>query len=201
VIVATVIGFTGTQNTGKTTLLNALSTSGVAGLLVDTVSMPRTVQRLYGKTLAEIVAVASNVPGYQRSIMSHKVEHLAKLDLSSVSLLCTDRSPVDFVAYAELWVEQNQSDDSWLPELRMQALRDLKAYSGIVFIPPHPDIPFETQPDRGSLETQQRLHELCLGFMARPEFQALNLPVLELAQLDLTDRVATVKDFLQRCTT
>lgn len=169
---ARLIGFTGAHGTGKSTILNALANRNLPNVVIDTFSVSRSVQADYGKPLNEIVAVAANVPEYQNRIRQRKADHIATLQQQYPDdyLIFTDRTPIDFYAYAKLWAQQNAMDGQWVIDYRNQCARDMVAYSKVFFVPPR-KFPFVAELERASKETQVIHHEFCKDFIrtfARP---------------------------------
>lgn len=193
-----VIGLTGAHNTGKSYLLKHFAELPASeGVVIDLVSAPRSVQAEYGKTLEEIVSVPNAVEGFQKRILEFKRNHLASLLESKPAVIVTDRSPLDVIAYAELWVERHGSkphDMEWLQELRRQALVDLAAYSHIIFLPVLSAISFTPESARGSGATQLRHHELCSALVLEASRQ---IPVTTLHQSGLPYRLQALTSITQ----
>lgn len=169
---AHIIGFTGAHGTGKSTILKALGARNLPNVVIDVFSVPRSVQADYGKPLAEIVALQENVPEYQERISRRKAEHLAALrdQYDDDVLVFTDRTPIDFYAYARTWVEQNNYGHEWLIHYRNQCAREMLGYNKVYLVPPR-KFPFVAEVNRGSEDTQKKNHEFCKDFIrtfARP---------------------------------
>lgn len=161
------VGVSGAHGTGKSMVLKHLESLGLSDVVIDSFSVPRSVQDDYGMPLAEIVADPARVPEYQNRIAARKIERLNSLRETYAGqdkLIFADRTPIDFYAYARTWVGQNNQYRGWLHDYHMQCAKDILAYDLILLIPPR-KFPFVEEVQRGSKETQALNHSYCMQFV------------------------------------
>jgi predicted ATPase len=184
-----IIGFTGAQGTGKSTVLEAIRTWAAHNshqttkIIVDTHSVSRQAQLEIDKTsnLAAIVSDAQKVMDLQNAIRETKKAHIQKLltENPDADFIFTDRSPVDFMAYAKLWMseadiptELEEETFIWLKRYLKSCAQDTVLYDMIVYFPTGV-IPFVSEVARGSEATQLQHAQHCklfLTFMSLPSF-------------------------------
>lgn len=178
---ASIIGLSGAHGTGKSTILAALAARCLPNVVVDTFSIARSVQNEYGQDLQTIVSNPDNVPAYQKRIRTRKAEHLAELAsrYGNDTFIFTDRTPIDFFAYAKLWAETNVVAHEWLTTYRYECASDLREYTKVFLVPPR-KFPFVVEQQRASEATQRKHHEYCKSFIrtfARPHKMVTPLDV------------------------
>ncbi len=189
-----IIGFTGSHATGKSTLLEELRQTFAKSdeVVVDTFSVPRASQaQLYpGMALADIVSNLDRVTALQNLVLQKKSEHLAKLrsENPDARFILTDRSPVDFIAYTCLWIEQSLKENEtpeamtqWLKAYVSECLVDVsQQYSAIVYFPAN-RFPFVSEANRGSAETHTRHDQLISKTLAIAHVEVVTLDSVALS--------------------
>lgn len=164
---AVIIGVTGAHGTGKTTALKKLADMNAPNVVIDDFSVPRSVQAMYDKPLAEIIADPANVPEFQervRQIKAYRVIALRKEYPDDRIRVFTDRSPVDFYAYTRTWVEKHRLSSAWLHQYQMECAKDLLHYDSILVMPPR-NFFFVAEANRADEATQKLNHEYCMSFV------------------------------------
>lgn len=192
-----IIGFSGTHNTGKSTVLQHIAALNNPRIVVDTFSISRSVQADYGKPLSEIMSNPDNVLGYQTLVLMRKRSHLQNLRVMYPGddvLILTDRTPIDINAYTRLWLNQNKITNAtdWLTSYTSACKADSLVYDSILFFPPRKEIKFVAESGRASQETQRELHNLCKDFIRK---QGLSVTYVKPVSLDA--RVAYILNHIE----
>jgi nicotinamide riboside kinase len=154
-----VIAISGTQNTGKSTILNELNDLDWD---VDDFKVSRVIQAEWNKTLAEIVQFEQQMIDFQDEVIKRKYEHdLALVNDGHNDIILTERSFADIAAYAQQWVEQSENDlYAWLNSYRERCKKYQQIYSAIILLRPFKNIKFEKDPNRDSEQNQSNIDKL-----------------------------------------
>jgi len=191
------IAFSGPQNSGKTTLLNALKEE--TGLTVDDFKVSRAVQAKMGHDrLSDAVKTFEYVRDFQIEIAKTKLLHDTYVKLNSHFLvepdaILTERSFADIAAYAEHWVTSINTTEArkWLDHYISSCKTSQQIYDGIVFTPSHKDIKFENDPNRANEESQKKMESLILF-----QCKQFGVPYHVVESVSINDRVEEVKAFI-----
>lgn len=189
-----IIGFTGSHGTGKSTLLEELrrTFAQTDDVVIDTHSVSRESQAQLGAgaALVDIVNDLDRMMALQNIILQKKSDHLTKLRSANpdARFILTDRSPVDFVAYTCLWIEQNLKEQEppeyvarWLKAYVSECLVDVsQQYSAVVYFPAN-RFPFVSEAARGSAETHTRHDQLTSKTLAIAHVEVVTLDSVALS--------------------
>ena len=194
-----VIGFSGAHGTGKTTLLTALNLKNYSGVVVDTESMSRKVQKeLNGAdaTLESVVSDPANVTRFQERILTEKSLHIVQIlaNTPAASTILTDRTPVDCYAYARMWTERHKFTgwEHWLYTYWTSCIKDMHQYERIVLLPPAA-FNFVSEGQRADQDTQQQHASYCNDFIDSIPLRNVHT----VTSLSIEDRVSEMTSILQ----
>lgn len=195
----TVIAISGTQGSGKTTVLNELQKNGYA---IDTYKVSRAVQEeLKSQALTEVTGSFEVMKQYQELVFKRKYERDMSLK-NTGGLILTERSFIDIAAYASLWLAKiidsgEQVDTEWgLAFTRKCKDAQLEVYGGAVMIPLLPGIQHEQDPKRASYNDSDAFYRICTGFisiMLGPTF-----PIYTVYETSIPNRIESIQHFLTR---
>ena len=194
------IAFSGPQNSGKTTLLNALKEE--TRLTVDDFKVSRAVQAKMGHDrLSDAVKTFEYVRDFQVEIAKTKLSHDTSVKCNSrffvepniILTILTERSFADIAAYAQHWVTAVNTPEArkWLDDYIAVCKTSQQIYDGIVFTPSHKDIKFENDPNRANEESQKQMESLILF-----QCKQFDVPYHVVESVSINDRVAEVKKFI-----
>lgn len=191
---AKVIGLSGPQGGGKTTLLNGLKEKG---LYVDDFKVSREVQAQLGwDSLDRVLDKVDTMMAFQTKIVNVKRErdeqNRARTD---VDIILTERTFADIAAYTQLWSLELAHAGKWTVEDAMQFAVEFvsdcsyfqHSYAGNMLLPFMPHIAWQADPNRAR---HDHIEFIVLELDAF--FRTMNpktVPVFTVTQGSITDRV------------
>lgn len=191
---AKVIGVSGPQGGGKTTLLAGLKEKG---LFVDDFKVAREVQAQLGWTsLERVMDSVDTMMAFQTKIVNVKREreeqNRARTD---VDLIFTERTFADIAAYTQLWSFELACSGKWSKEDASQFATEFaddcsyfqNSYAGNMLLPFMPHIAWQADPSRA-----QHHHIKFITNELDVFFETLNpktVPVFTVASGSIVDRV------------
>jgi predicted ATPase len=198
---AKIVGFTGAHGVGKSTILSAIAQRHLPHIRVDTFSVSRSVQQDFypGLALSYITSDPNNVPAFQDRILERMHQRVQHLSVNQEGVVLVDRTPIDCLSYARLWVRQAKSLpnitvdlDTWLGQYTMRCVKAMSSYSFVFIVPPR-NFAFAPQQDRASEATQRQHHEYIKDF-----FRTFAHPHKVVRPLALDSRVDYCLQHLER---
>lgn len=162
-----IVGISGAQGGGKTSLLNELN---LRGYQVDDFKVSRAVQAQLGwKSLDNVMESFSTMTTFQEEVFNQKLENdLSFSQNGKPGLILTERTFADIFSYAQLWawklMYQNDVSEAeglhWVGQYYKKcADAQLKCYAGTLLLPMMDHIKFENDPHRAKKEDVQRVYE------------------------------------------
>ena len=196
------IAFSGPQGSGKSTLINALREVNTNHCFVfDDTKVSRKVQTELGiKELSETTKDFKTMELFQYTIFKSKVSAL--LDVCSKephnenSIIITDRSFSDIVAYYQLWcekLERNADLPSWA--VYAEGMQRGSLIDHVIYVPFMNHVVWENDPNRADKADIQRFDELLLESMHR---SMGSNTIHTIQSLNVSDRVQEVLDIIER---
>lgn len=178
---AKVVGVSGAQGAGKTTLLEGLK---AAGFTVDDFKVSRAVQRSLGwETLHRVMDNVETMVLFQEEIARQKMDRDSELGRQSGTLILTERTFADIHAYATFWAWEHVDRGSWSFDEAARWLTNYsgmcraaqeKLYSGLILLPLMPEVRWQSDPHRASLESSGEIFNDIESF-CRHHSQAVTL--------------------------
>lgn len=185
---AKIISISGTHNTGKTTLLNALKDKGY---VVDDFKVSRYVQHKLGIKLSQLSSVGE-IKEYQDDVFNEKLLNDNELQHNNKDIIFVERSFVDIIAYTQNWFKKFPEESRWLNDYVEDCFMMQKIYSAVILLHPINSIIFEHDENRGSLESQQEIHRLI-----NESVNFIHTPVLDIAESDINNRIELIENFIK----
>lgn len=194
----TIIGFTGSHNTGKTTTLDAIENRGLPLVFVDTHSVSRSAQAYHfpGMNLSEIVTSTESAMFLQDKILSalearvKMFKHPSYLEERNIVYFAS-RTPVDFYAYAKVWGGSEEACKTtkytdWLANYKQRCVDAMRHFDMLVYFP-ITKIPFVAEKNRGSLDTQILTDSISREMLSVDDLR--DLTVCHISTLGVEERV------------
>lgn len=162
-----IVGISGAQGGGKTSLLNELK---LRGYEVDEFKVSRAVQAQLGwKSLDNVMDNFSTMVTFQDEVYNQKLENDLSFSTNGrPGLILTERTFADVFAYAQLWAYKlmyrgdvpEMEGLRWVNEYyRKCAEAQVKCYAGTLLLPLMNHVKFEDDPHRAKKEDVQRVYE------------------------------------------
>lgn len=191
---AKVIGLSGPQGGGKSTLLNGLKEKG---FVVDDFKVSREVQkRLSWESLARVTDDAETLMTFQATVLNVKQDReLDNLSRTDVEIILTERTFADISCYNQLWAEKLLMADKWnleeATEWTIQTYRDAGGlqylYVGNIFLPSMPNVVFEDDPHRAKSEDIAEFQSMLIEFFE--SWHPVEIPVFHVSKESVQDRI------------
>ena len=195
-----IVGISGAQGGGKSSLLNKLKEWGYK---VDDFRVSRAVQAELGwDSLERVMDTPDTMMAFQEQVFKQKLKNdgvLAKAD----ELVLTERTFADIYAYTCLWMGKfiqhgviDQTEGTvWLADYRVKCLNaQIDVYSGTLLLPLMPHIVFENDPHRAKQEDAEKVYKLITRFTYG---LADEVPFYKITQESVVHRATEVEHFLK----
>lgn len=185
---STVIGFSGAQGTGKTTILRKLQQ--YFGLdVVSTESVSRLTQAQLGYSiLVDAYKTPDDMCRFQSLLLDNMDQRLKEKDKGP--LFICDRTPADVWAYTLLWMTRlgmvqrksfgldfsNRRYMDWAHSYRQRCEDYIADYSLVVVVPPNPAIPFQEEANRADYESQGVIQSNIEELLSKTKTRVLTMP-------------------------
>lgn len=200
---AKVVGLSGSQGGGKSSLLTCLSGHGWD---VDDFKVSRAVQAEFGwESLSNVMDSPQTMVKFQREIHRQKVMRDEMLmNRTDVDVILTERTFADICAYSVDWGWKHADkklwslDDAvnWAQEITHMCAPAQKLYSGVILLPFMKDvIKWEEDPNRASFNDIERIYDSVEHFMRMRE--TFRIPKLIITAKSVDERAYQVNDFLR----
>lgn len=198
------VGLSGAQGGGKTTLLNGLEPKGWS---LDTFRVSRAVQEQLGwKTLDNVMQSPETMMMFQEEVFKQKYEHdYGVKQFGSQVCVLTERTFADICAYTTHWTWELHYQQKWTLSAAMQFLKPytdkcIKAqaeiYDGVLLLPyMKGQMKWEADPNRAKFDTVEQIYEGVERFVQRPEY--LRQKKLTITAHSVEDRIEQVDAFLK----
>jgi predicted ATPase len=161
-----IIGLSGTQGTGKSTVLAAAKTAGFS--VVET-SISRNVQAKLGwDNLSRAQESIKNMMVFQIEVASVMLSRDIQ-EASKDNIVLVERTPADVWAYTNIWCARNNicvQTDPWASDYYEALKLMAKVYTAFVIIPQVKEIPFVKDPHRADLDSRDEVDLLIRKFIA-----------------------------------
>jgi len=152
---AKLIGLSGPQGGGKTTLLNGLKDKGIE---VDDFKVSREVQKQLGwDSLSQVMESPETMMAFQAKVRDVKyVRELENRARTDVEMILTERTFADIASYTQLWAWELTDSGKWdlteAVEFLLGYVDLCKAnqlvYDGNLILPSMPHVQFQADPHR-----------------------------------------------------
>ena len=198
---AKLVGLSGPQGGGKTTLLDGLRGRGVE---VDDFKVSREVQRQLGwATLDRVMESPETMIKFQVKVRDVKyVRELENLARTDVDLVLTERTFADIVTYTQLWTWELVDQGKWelgeavgfLVDFVGVARDNQKVYSGNLILPSMPHVKFSADPHRAA--------EKHVGFFTSQmgrffdEVHPRSIPTFTITEKSVEDRIQQAHNWI-----
>ena len=201
---AHLIGISGAQGGGKTTLLNGLRDKGY---LIDDFKVSRAVQAELGwTTLENATKDPKTMVEFQEAIFAQKLSHDLYADPDEPDgVMLVERTFADIYAYASHWAWELHYAGQWLLSDCSYWLQDYRArcikaqrdtYSGVLLLPLMNGIPLDNDPHRAKRNSAEQVFETIERFTQNRDL--ITVPTYTIYSLALDQRVLQATTFLER---
>lgn len=200
---AKVIGLSGPQGGGKTTLLEGLK---LEGLHVDDFKVSRAVQESLGwETLSNVLDSVDTMIAFQEKVREVKLQREQEnRDRADVSLILTERTFADIAAYTQLWSWELVHRGKWSIQDGFEfaisfvnkCAENQQVYSGNIILPAMPHVVWQPDPHRASREHQEFIAEELESFFARKHPKTV--PLCKITEKTINGRVAQALEWIKK---
>lgn len=199
---AKLIGLSGPQGGGKSTLLKGLEERGV---VVDDFKVSRQVQKELGwESLANVLESPKTMMAFQAKIRDVKyVRELENKARTDVDIILTERSFADIATYTQLWSWELADSGKWEVEDAVQFLVDYTdrcrenqlVYSGNIYLPSMPHVAWQADPHRAQQQHIEFVSKQLEAFfeLAHPR----SIPVFKVTEGSVSGRVEQVYEWIK----
>ncbi len=195
-----IIGLSGAQGGGKTSLLNELKTRGYR---VDDFKVSRYVQAKFGWTnLYEVLDHPDTMKAFQEEVFKCKLKNDSQF-VDTVDYVLTERTFADIYAYTFSWMhafidrgDVSEADGlAWLQSYYDRCIEaQCQIYRGCLLLPMMQHISFENDPHRAKSDSVEEVFETISRFAERCAFRGVKR--LLISQKSVEDRATEVQQFL-----
>lgn len=214
---AKVIGLSGAQGGGKSSLLGELQERD---WVIDQFRVSRAVQAQLGwASLDNVLKGPQTMMDFQNAVLKQKlmhdyrlacvtnmVEHLGhQVPVDKSTVVLTERTYADICAYTTHWTWELHHQGKWTLSEASEFLHDFvrqcnlaqeQCYSGVLLLPYMPDvITWEEDPNRAKRETVDQIYEGVERFTQAPRF--LTQKKLTITKKSVLERADQVEEFLR----
>jgi len=187
-----IIGLSGTQGTGKSTILQAAK---AAGFMVDDISLSRTVQAKLGwDNLSRAQVSIKNMIQLQIGI-AEEMHQRDKKYATSDEIVLVERTPADVWAYTSIWCARNNvsfESNSWARDYNEALQVMMKFYACCIIVPQAEEIPFVKDPHRADLDSRDEVDRIIRQFI-----HSTSTKQYEMKGVSREDRSKEICDFLK----
>lgn len=204
--VAKVIGLSGPQGGGKSTLLNGLAARDLF-ITVDNFKVSRAVQASMGlDSLERVHETASMMVEFQEAVLKHKLEREQELvEYDAHDFVLTERTFADIASYAQLWAWKLADQGKWdlkdavafNVDYGARCANAQNVYSGNILLPFMPHIAWQADPHRASQKDVPFITEQLDRF-----FESKNpktVPVFRITEGSVQGRIDQAYNWIQTC--
>jgi predicted ATPase len=152
---AKLIGLSGPQGGGKTTLLNGLKDKGI---VIDDFKVSREVQKQLGwESLSQVMKSPETMMQFQAKVRDVKyVRELENIERTDADIILTERTFADIASYTQLWAWELVDSEKWSLKDAVQFLvgyvdlckANQAVYSGNLILPSMPHVQWQADPHR-----------------------------------------------------
>jgi hypothetical protein len=191
-----IVGIAGAHSTGKTKLLQVLSTN--YNISVDTTSsLSRAAQQELGfSTLEEATSTYDGFWNLQELILQ-KLSDRDSQYIPNTNLVLVDRTPAELFAYATVWRRKHpdRDDGTRYRNYTNTCFSAMRLYRGIIYRHINPKFPFVAEPNRASLEDREETDKNIQAFLNAN----VELPILDSWSVDgnLQEEIDDILSFLE----
>ncbi len=200
---AKVVGLSGAQGGGKSTLLQALQD---AGWKVDDFKVSRAVQTQLGwERLDQVLESPDTMMTFQNEVLKQKRSRDEELRWGgSAGIILTERTFADICAYTTYWtwelVDQRKwtlaDGAAWLHDYTLRCVEAQKrCYDATVMLPFMSHVVWKPDPNRASFSTVNAIWENLESFTQK--FDLLSIPKFYVRAASTEERVSEVEHFLR----
>ena len=198
---AKVIGLSGPQGGGKTTLLNGLAENGI---IVDEFKVSREVQKQLGwENLSNVMESPQTMMQFQAKVRDVKyVRELENRARTDVDVVLTERTFADISSYTQLWCWELVEQDKWSVKDAIEFLvsytelckSNQLVYAGNLILPSMSHVKFQADPHRAQEKHIAFIAEQLDRFfdLAHPR----TVPTFRIAAASVDDRIKQAHDWL-----
>jgi predicted ATPase len=152
---AKLIGLSGPQGGGKTTLLNGLKDRGI---IIDDFKVSREVQKQLGwESLSQVMESPETMMAFQAKVRDVKyVRELENVARTDADIILTERTFADVASYTQLWAWELAENKKWTVGQAIEFLvgyvdickDNQEVYSGNLILPSMAHIAWQADPHR-----------------------------------------------------
>lgn len=196
-----VVGLSGAQGGGKSTLLEGLKQ---AGWTVDDFKVSRAVQAQLGwASLQQVLESPQTMQTFQDEVLKQKLERDQTLRCGS-GLVLTERTFADICAYTTYWswelVDNRKwtlrEASAWLHDYTQRCVEAQKrCYDAVLMLPYMNHVVWNGDPNRASFESVNTIWENLERFTQK--FELVSIPKFYISSPSTEARVAEVDAFLR----
>lgn len=206
---AKVVGLSGAQGGGKSTLLTGLA---ARGWRVDDFRVSRAVQAQLGwERLDKVMEAPDTMTRFQRAILDQKLARDLALQLEPTeSIILTERTFADIAAYATLWTWKLEARGAWtfheaslwLGTFMRDCLEAQDVYAATLLLNLGAHVSWQDDPNRADRASADQVFEDISNFTGyrhqkhRMDRRLSALPRLNITAASVPDRITQVEDFL-----
>lgn len=202
-MVAKVIGVSGAQGGGKSTLLEGLKS---AGWQVDDFKVSRAVQADAGwGSLSQVLSDVLTMTRFQEEVLRRKRQHDQALRENGQGIILTERTFADIYSYTTFWTWELVDARKWslaegagylaeYKEMCLEAQRE--CYDGVIALPLMDHIVWQNDPNRADKASANLIWENIELFLR--DISLAKTPGIVIQTRSVEDRVAEVETFLRK---
>lgn len=199
---AKLIGLSGPQGGGKTTLLNGLRDFGI---VVDDFKVSREVQKQLGwESLSQVMESPETMMAFQAKVRDVKyVRELENIARTDVEIVLTERTFADIASYTQLWAWELADSKKWSLNDAVEFLvgyvdlckHNQEVYAGNMILPSMPHIIWQADPHRAEKKHIEFVTEQMDRFfdLVHPR----SVPVFRITEGSVNGRIAQANTWIQ----
>ena len=200
---AKVIGLSGPQGGGKSTLLEGLKNKGI---VVDDFKVSREVQKQLGwDTLENVLTDPKTMMTFQVKVRDVKyVRELENKERTDVDMILTERTFADIISYTQLWSWELVEAKKWGIHDAMDFLVDFadlctqnqSVYAGNIMLPAMPHVQWQADPHRAQQKHIEFVSEQLNRFfdLAHPR----SVPVFRITEGSVDGRIEQTYNWIKK---